>query len=140
MRGKRLTLFWAMFVALMLLFVMPARAKQGEKHLRHHVGDVWVGCVQNDPTTTVEEALTKAFSIGNKENRTCWVNQKKGWWIFHRIQRSYIVRFRKIAEGPTIAPVPFSYLLLISGDRLYNDKNEDPRNRNVMRRDRHRLA
>jgi hypothetical protein len=87
--------FWIIALAIMLLALPAALAKQ-EQHQRHYQrGDVWVGCVANAQATTLEKAFFEAASIGNKESRSCWVSRQTGWWIFRKTKKMPIVTFKK---------------------------------------------
>jgi hypothetical protein len=53
----RLVMFWAIAIAIMLLAMPAALAKQGQSQRHHQRGDIWVGCVANAPAVTWEKAF-----------------------------------------------------------------------------------
>ncbi len=113
---KKQYLFLFIIVAVMTIFIltMPtAAAQQGHRWHRRN-GDVWVGCITNPPATTWENALMEALSIGSKENRSCWVNRQKGWWIFHRIEKFPVVT---VIQKKTIESRRHRRLFFLSANR-----------------------
>ncbi len=99
MKNLRMIVLWAITMTILLLAMPSALAKQGKPH--REKGDVWVGCIVNAPATTWEKAFTEAFSIGNEEGRSCWVNHQKSWWFIRWIEKIPIVRVTKTAKEPT---------------------------------------
>jgi hypothetical protein len=108
---NRLVIFWAIAVAIMLLAMPLAVAQQGQPQRHYQRGDIWVGCVANAPPTAWESALFEALSVGNKENRSCWINQQRGWWFFRWTKRMPVITVRKVTapqNGPAVSSVLFS--------------------------------
>jgi hypothetical protein len=87
----------AIAVAITLLAIPPAAAQQGQPQRHYQKGDVWVGCVANAPATSWNSAFFEALSIGNKEHRSCWINQQRGWWLFHWTRRVPVVTVKKMS-------------------------------------------
>jgi hypothetical protein len=119
---NRLVILWAIAIAIMLLAMPAASAQQGRPQHHYQTGDLWVGCVANAPTMAWEDALAEALSVGNKENRSCWINQQRGWWFLRWTKRISVITVRKTAlqKGSAVSSIPF--FLFISHDRLYNKK------------------
>jgi hypothetical protein len=92
---SRLVIFLAIAVAIVLLAMPAALAKQGQPQPHRQKGDVWVGCIANAPATTWEKAFFEAASVGNKEGRSCWVNRQTGWWVFRKTKKMPVVTLRK---------------------------------------------
>jgi len=109
---SRLAIFWAIAIAVVLLAMPAALAKQGQSQRHYQRGDIWVGCVANAPAVTWENAFFGALSVSNDEYRSCWINQQQGWWFFRWTKRMPIVTVKKVAvpqKGPAISSVPFFY-------------------------------
>jgi len=109
-------MFLAVAVAVLFLTVSTAaQTKQGHQHRRN--GDVWVGCVADAPATTWERALFNALSIGDKENRSCWVSRQRGWWVFHRTKKFPVVIFPFKKEQQRAGEIvgPFFYPSIVLG-------------------------
>jgi hypothetical protein len=101
MRNIRVVLLWVMILVALLL-AMP-QALAGQKRQHHGKDDVWVGCVKDAPATTLGNALDDAVATGDREGRSCWINHRKGWWIFRRTEKMPIIKSKrkKSAKGPT---------------------------------------
>ena len=107
MKTFRFVMF--LVVAVAILFVaIPTAAQTKQRHQHRQNGDIWVGCVADVPATTWESALFNALSVGNKENRSCWINRQRGWWIFHWIEKTPVVTFKKGGKEPAKSSALFS--------------------------------
>jgi hypothetical protein len=92
---SRLVMFLAIAIAIVLLAMPAALAKQGQPQRHHQNGDIWVGCVANAQATTWEKAFFEAASVGNKEDRSCWISRQTGWWVFRKTKKMPIVTLKK---------------------------------------------
>jgi hypothetical protein len=95
---SRLAIFWAIAIAVVLLAMPAALAKQGQSQRHYQRGDIWVGCVANAPATTWEKAFFEAASIGEKEARSCWVDRRTGWWVFCKTKKTSVITLKKRPE------------------------------------------
>jgi hypothetical protein len=101
-----------LMVATAILFLavpVAAQAKQERRHQQHRRnGDIWVGCIVDAPATTWESAFSKALATGNSEDRSCWVNRQKGWWILHWTEKTPVVTVKSDSKESAQSSALFS--------------------------------